>query len=87
MAMELDDNTIVMFPNGKKTEGDNQPNYRGEGMYKGVAFEVGVWKNVSKGGKTYIKGQLQAPYDGGSGKGSSGGDYPARDTVSDDVPF
>jgi|TARA_R100000687_G_scaffold23729_1_gene20017 uncharacterized protein (DUF736 family) len=84
MAMELDDNTIVMFPNGKKTEGDNQPNYRGEGMYKGVAFEVGVWKNVSKAGKTYMKGQLQAPYDGGSAGAS---DYPARDTVSDDVPF
>ena len=86
MAMELDDNTIVMFPNGKKTEGDNQPNYRGEGMYKGVAFEVGVWKNVSKAGKTYMKGQLQAPYDGG-GTGATRGDYPARDTVSDDVPF
>jgi len=84
MAMELDDNTIVMFPNGKKTEGDNQPNYRGEGMYNGVAFEVGVWKNVSKAGKTYMKGQLQAPYDGGSAGAS---DYPARDTVSDDVPF
>ncbi len=84
MAMELDDNTIVLFPNGKKTEGDNQPNYRGEGMYKGVAFEVGVWKNVSKAGKTYMKGQLQAPYDGGSAGAS---DYPARDTVSDDVPF
>jgi|TARA_R100000093_G_scaffold14876_1_gene8487 uncharacterized protein (DUF736 family) len=84
MAMELDDNTIVMFPNGKKTEGDNQPNYRGEGMYKGVAFEVGVWKNVSKAGKPYMKGQLQAPYDGGSAGAS---DYPARDTVSDDVPF
>ncbi len=84
MAMELDDNTIVMFPNGKKTEGDNQPNYRGEGMYKGVAFEVGVWKNVSKAGKTYMKGQLQAPYDGGSAGAS---DYPARETVSDDVPF
>jgi uncharacterized protein (DUF736 family) len=84
MAMELDDNTIVMFPNGKKTEGDNQPNYKGEGMYKGVAFEVGVWKNVSKAGKPYMKGQLQAPYDGG---GSGASDYPARDTVSDDVPF
>ena len=84
MAMELDDNTIVLFPNGKKTEGDNQPNYKGEGMYKGVAFEVGVWKNVSKAGKPYMKGQLQAPYDGG---GSGASDYPARDTVSDDVPF
>ena len=83
MAMELDDNTIVLFPNGKKTEGDNQPNYRGEGMYKGVAFEVGVWKNVSKAGKTYMNGQLQAPYDGGG----TSGDYPSRDSVSDDVPF
>ena len=87
MALELDDNTIVLFPNSKKTEGDNQPNYRGEGMYKGVAFEVGVWKNVSKGGKTYLKGQLQAPYVPGADGGAGGSDYPARDTVSDDVPF
>ena len=87
MAMELDDNTIVLFPNGKKTEGDNQPNYKGEGMYKGVAFEVGMWKNVSKAGKPYMKGQLQAPYDGGGSSGAGASDYPARDTVSDDVPF
>jgi len=89
MAMELDDNTIVMFPNGKKTEGDNQPNYRGEGMYKGVAFEVGVWKNVSKGGKTYLKGQLQDPYVPGADKGIGafdGANIP-QDTVPDDVPF
>jgi len=91
MAMELDDNTIVMFPNGKKTEGDNQPNYRGEGMYKGVAFEVGVWKNVSKGGKTYLKGQLQDPYvpgaDGSKGIGAFDGANISQDTVPDDVPF
>ena len=87
MALELDDNTIVLFPNGKKTEGDNQPNYRGEGMYNGVAFEAGVWKNVSKGGKTYLKGQLQDPYVPGADGGAKGSDYPARDTVSDDVPF
>ena len=87
MAMELDDNTIVMFPNGKKTEGDNLPNYKGEGMYKGVAFEVGVWKNVSKAGKPYMRATLQPPYVPGADSGSEGSDYPARDTVSDDVPF
>jgi len=93
MAMELDDNTIVLFPNGKKTEGDNLPNYKGEGMYKGVAFEVGVWKNVSKTGKPYMRGQLQAPYvpgadSGGDARAAEGSDYPSRDAVSNnDVPF
>ena len=93
MAMELDDNTMVLFPNGKKTEGDNQPNYRGEGMYKGVAFEVGMWKNVSKAGGTYLKAQLQAPYAGppaglkGFGEDDPSAVYPSRDNVSDDAPF
>ena len=87
MAMELDDNTMVMFPNGKKTEGDNHPHYRGEGMYNGVAVEIGVWKNVSKRGKTYLKGQLQAPYNGGDARSAGGSEYPSRDAVSDDVPF
>ena len=86
MAMELDDNTMVLFPNGKKTEGDNQPNYRGEGMYKGVAFEVGMWKNVSKAGGSYLKAQLQAPYAGGGDARAADG-YPSRDNVSDDAPF
>ena len=87
MAMELDDNTIVMFPNGKKTEGDTQPNYRGEGMYNGVAFEIGLWKNVSKAGQPYLKGQLQAPYGGGDARTTDSAGYPSRDAVSDDVPF
>ena len=86
MAMELDDNTMVLFPNGKKTEGDNQPNYRGEGMYKGVAFEVGMWKNVSKAGGSYLKAQLQASYAGGGDARAADG-YPSRDNVSDDAPF
>ena len=65
--MDLDNNTLVMFPNGKKAEGDNLPDYRGEGMYDGVAFEIGLWKNVSKAGQPYLKGKLGAPFKGGAG--------------------
>jgi len=79
--MDMKDNSIVLFPNDKEGN-DSRPDFRGEGLYEGVAFEASVWKNTSKAGRPYLKGQLQAPYNGGSGA-----DYPKRDTVSDDVPF
>ena len=79
--MDMKDNSIVLFPNDKEGN-DSRPDFRGEGLYNGVSFEVSVWKNTSKAGRPYMKGQLQAPYNGGGGDG-----YPKRDTVSDDVPF
>ena len=54
------------------------------GLYNGVSFEVSVWNNTSKAGRPYMKGQLQAPYNGGASGGASQG---ADAAVSDDVPF
>ena len=81
--MDMKDNSIVLFPNDKEGN-DSRPDFRGEGLYNGVSFEVSVWNNTSKAGRPYMKGQLQAPYNGGAGGGASQG---ADAAVSDDVPF
>ena len=80
MAMDLDNNKMVMFPNSKKVEGDNLPDYKGEGVYEGVKFEVGLWKNVSKAGAQYLGGKLSAPFQGGAGAGA------AQSSIASDAP-
>jgi uncharacterized protein (DUF736 family) len=86
MAMELDNNTLVLFPNGKKEEGDNMPDYKGEGMYEGVAFEIGLWKNISKAGRPYLKGKLGAPFQG-AGAGAGGNTAAAKQSsIASDAP-
>ena len=42
--MDMKDNSIVLFPNDKEGN-DSRPDFRGEGLYNGVSFEVSVWKN------------------------------------------
>lgn len=88
MAMELDNNTLVLFPNGKKEEGDNMPDYKGEGMYEGVPFEIGLWKNISKAGRPYLKGKLGAPFQGGGGGAGAGASShaPAQSSIASDSP-
>ena len=86
MSMELDNNTLVLFPNGKKEEGDNMPDYKGEGMYEGVAFEIGLWKNISKAGRPYLKGKLGAPFQGGAGTGAWPAETAQSSTASDAPP-
>jgi uncharacterized protein (DUF736 family) len=81
--MDMKDNSIVLFPNDKEGN-DSRPDFRGEGLYNGVSFEVSVWNNTSKAGRPYMKGQLQAPYNGAASGGASQG---ADAAVSDDVPF
>ena len=85
MAMDLDNNKMVMFPNSKKVEGDNLPDYKGEGVYEGVKFEVGLWKNVSKAGAQYLGGKLSAPFQGGAGAGA-GGNATKQSSIASDAP-
>ena len=85
MAMDLDNNKMVMFPNSKKVEGDNLPDYKGEGMYEGVKFEVGLWKNVSKAGSQYLGGKLSAPFQGGAA-GAGAGAAAAQSSTASDAP-
>jgi len=85
MAMELDNNTLVLFPNGKKEEGDNMPDYKGEGMYEGVPFEIGLWKNISKAGRPYLKGKLGAPFQGGAG-GNTAAAAAKQSSIASDAP-
>ena len=85
MAMDLDNNKMVMFPNSKKVEGDNLPDYKGEGMYEGVKFEVGLWKNVSKAGSQYLGGKLSAPFQG-AGTGAWPAETAQSSTASDAPP-
>jgi uncharacterized protein (DUF736 family) len=82
MAMDLDNNKMVMFPNSKKVEGDNLPDYKGEGVYEGVKFEVGLWKNVSKAGAQYLGGKLSAPFQGGA----AGAGAAAQSSTASDAP-
>ena len=86
MAMDLDNNKMVMFPNSKKVEGDNLPDYKGEGMYEGVKFEVGLWNNISKAGAPYLGGTLKAPFQGGAAGAGAGAGAAAQSSTASDAP-
>ena len=55
------DNTLVLFPNDKEGN-DKRPDFTGRGLLNGEEFDVSVWKNISKAGKPYMSGQMQAPF-------------------------
>ena len=87
MAMDLDNNKMVLFANDKKVEGDNLPCYKGQGVYEGVKFEVGLWNNISKAGAPYLGGTLKAPFQGGAGAGAGAGAAPAQSSTASDAPI
>lgn len=52
MAFEQRDMGGVLFKNDRKQEGDRQPDYKGNCLINGSAFEIGAWiKDTAKGGK------------------------------------
>ena len=53
---EPTDNTVRLYPNKYKEEGDNKPDFTGnDGLIKGTQVKVAAWKNVSQAGTPYIK--------------------------------
>jgi len=61
--MDMKPDTIVLFPNDKEGN-DKRPDLTGTALWNGEEIKVAVWENTSKGGKRYLSGQLQRPYNG-----------------------
>lgn len=48
MAFELREGQGSLFKNGKREEGSNQPNARGDCMIGGVVYEISAWTKESR---------------------------------------
>ena len=55
-------NKGVIFKNTYKQEGDKLPMYKGKGNYDGKDFEIALWVNTDKDGKSYFSAKFSAPY-------------------------
>ena len=78
--MDMKPDTIVLFTNEKEGN-DKRPDLTGTALWNGEEIKVALWENVSKGGKRYLSGQLQRPYNGSGSAGnvnvsSEGADIP-----------
>jgi uncharacterized protein (DUF736 family) len=79
--MDMKPDTIVLFEN-EKDGNDKRPDLTGTALWNGEEIKVALWENVSKGGKKYLSGQLQRPYNGAA----TGGDV-NRSVEGDNIPF
>ena len=60
--MENKPNTGVIFKNDYKKEGDKLPTYKGKGNFNGADFEIALWVNKDKEGKSYFGATFSEPY-------------------------
>lgn len=81
-----------LFRNTRKDK-ESQPDWRGDGMYKGEVLEFAAWENKTREGKTYFKLAIQPKRerpqaDAGAAYrvGKDGGAKPGMDDF-DDAPF
>jgi hypothetical protein len=91
----------VLFRNEKKSEGSNQPDYRGTAQLHGVRYKLSAWiKSGKSDGKKFMSIPIQE--DGGAqqsqqsrrdyqkppaGGDSRGGSTRRQQEVDDEVPF
>ena len=65
---EYDDtNTLVLFSNDKEGN-DKRPDFKGKINVGGKEYSLSVWKNTSAAGKSYLKGKVEEPWNGGEAK-------------------
>jgi len=79
--MDMKPDTIVLFVNDKEGN-EKRPDFTGTALWNGEEIKVAVWENTSKGGKRYLSGQLQRPYNGAGGSGDVN-----RSAEGTDIPF
>ena len=79
--MDMKPDTIVLFEN-EKDGNDKRPDLTGTALWNGEEIKVALWENVSKGGKKYLSGQLQRPYNGAGVSGDVN-----RSAEGTDIPF
>ena len=54
-------NTGVLFTNAKK-EKETHPDFKGNGNYEGVEFEISAWGKTSEKGTKYLSILFSKPY-------------------------
>lgn len=84
-------NSGVLFKNEKKTEGDNQPDYRGNCLVNGVQLDMAAWiKTSQKNGKKFMSIKFSPPYKASQSPQPDPGAFvppPPKSDEADDVPF
>lgn len=55
-------NTGVLFTNAKK-EKETHPDFKGNGNFEGVEFEISAWEKTSEKGTKYLSISFSKPYD------------------------
>lgn len=89
-------NSGVLFRNKNKREGDKQPDYRGNGEFGGVQFQISGWLKESKKtpGVKFLSLKLSEPYKAPDHLTQANADRPTSlpaapkiDEGEEDVPF
>lgn len=82
MTQYDDRNTFVLFANDKRSK-DKDPHYKGSFTdIENNEYWVAAWKNVSKSGKTYLRGRLTPKEADATPQNTS-----STPDFDDDVPF
>ncbi|MDA9097078.1 hypothetical protein N9J50_01955 [Methylophilaceae bacterium] len=83
MAEYNNNNRMAIFA-VKEKKNDKSPDYTGSVTIANIDFDVALWKTVSKGGLTYLSGQVNKKEDQPVASSA-----PVANTVEDleDIPF
>jgi uncharacterized protein (DUF736 family) len=58
---EMKDDSMNLWKNAYKNEGDKKPDYTGKAKVNGVQLDASMWINTNKEGKRYLSGKFQTP--------------------------